>query len=36
MTNWAKVRPARLAIAAVASNVSGRSLGNPKMNEPRT
>ena len=36
MTNCANVTPARSATSAVASNVEGRSLGSPKMNEPRT
>ena len=35
-TNWAKVRSARRASATVASKVSGRSLGRPKMKDPST
>ena len=36
MTNCANVTPDCSASCAVRSNVSGRSLGSPKMNEPRT
>ena len=36
ITNWAKVSPARSATESVASKVSLRSLGNPKMNDPST
>ena len=36
MTNGAKASSARSATSAVVSNVEGRSLGNPKMNEPST
>ena len=35
-TNCANVRSARCASATVASKVSSRSLGSPKMNEPST
>ena len=36
ITNCAKVTPERCATSTVASNVAGRSLGRPKMNEPST
>src|ERR1700722_11979494 len=36
ITNCAKVTPALMAIFTVASNVSGLSDGNPKMNDPST
>src|SRR5579859_8115903 len=36
ITNWAKVRPACFAKAAVAAKVSWRSVGSPKMNDPST
>jgi len=36
ITNCAKVMSARSATASVASNVSARSLGRPKMNDPST
>ncbi|MND02195.1 hypothetical protein D3C83_214840 [compost metagenome] len=36
MTNCAKDTPLRCARSAVAANVSARSVGRPKMNEPST
>ena len=36
MTNCANVTPDLSARSAVSSNVSGRSLGRPKMNDPST
>src|SRR3984957_2461111 len=36
ITNCANVTPAFIAMATVASNVAGLSVGNPKMKEPST